>query len=97
MPNAFLNDLENIGKHILSGIEKVAPIVSKFPIVSGIPVVGPILLEVSTIITQLEESGTTITPAEIEQIITTIASAATLKAAASNVQPTVTVTKTVTP
>lgn len=86
MANAFLTDLENIGKHILSGIEKAAPVVGKILTAAGpvVPVVGPILTEVGTIITNLEKSsGSALTAAEIEQIVQVIVTAAQIKTAAS--------------
>ena len=76
----FLTDFENIGKHIISGIEKAAPIVAKFAApVSMIPLVGPPLAEAATIITALEQQGTSITPDDLAAIIQTIASASHIK------------------
>lgn len=93
MANAFITDLENIGKHILSGIKLVSPIVQKIPIVADIPVVGPILSEVATVVTNIETKGaSSLTPAEIEQIITTLVAAASLKSAAASSTPVTTVT-----
>jgi hypothetical protein len=84
MANAFLTDIENIGKHILKGIEAAAPIIQKLsPVINFIPVVGPSIVDAGNIITQLEQGGAQVTPAEIEQIITTISTAAQLKSAAS--------------
>ncbi len=80
---SFLSDIETIGKHIAAGVEKVAPLVAKLtPTVSLVPVVGPILSEVAVIITELEHSGATLTPAELETLVQTIAGAANLKVAA---------------
>jgi hypothetical protein len=80
----FLSDLENIGKHILTGIEKVAPIVAKVaPVVAEVPVVGPILAEVAIIVTNLEQKGTTITSEELATIVETVSAATGLKSAVS--------------
>lgn len=84
MANAFLTDLENIGKHILSGIEKAAPVVAKIAQDLGsVPVVGPILSEIGTVILNLEKSQVTLTAAEIEEIITSVVAALQIKTAAA--------------
>jgi hypothetical protein len=81
--NAFFSDLENIGKNILKGIEAAAPILSKLaPVSAIIPVIGPALSEVATVITQLEASGSTITASELETMIVTLVSASQIKTAA---------------
>lgn len=80
MPAAkFVVDLENLGKHILKGVELAAPIVAK--ISPAIPTIGPILTELATLVTNLENSGATLSPSEIESIITTVVASAQIKAA----------------
>lgn len=85
---SFLSGLETIGKDILSGIEKVAPIIAKLsPEVSEIPVVGPALAEVAVVITSLEQKGMQISPDDLSQIVQTLVSAAQLKSGTANARP----------
>ena len=82
--NAFFTDLENIGKHIFAGIKAAAPIVQKLaPALVAVPIVGPAISEVATVITNLENAGSTITTAEIEQLITTLVAASQIKTASA--------------
>jgi hypothetical protein len=85
MANTFLTELENIGKHIVSGFEKAAPIIAKVATaLEGVPVVGPALAEVGAVITDLEKAGsTTFTAADIEQIVVALVTALQIKTAAS--------------
>ena len=75
---SFFDKLENIVKGVVNGIEKAAPFVAKFGGV--VPGIGPVLQEAANVIIQLESKGATLTPDEVEQIITVISTAAHLKA-----------------
>lgn len=75
---SFLKTLETIGKDIATGAEIAAPIVGDF-----VPAAGPILAEVAAIIAKLESSSkaSTITPANVSQIIQATALLSTVKQA----------------
>jgi hypothetical protein len=87
MANAFVAEIVNIGKHIVSGIEKAAPLVEKIltskPI-AAIPIYGPILSELGTVFSNIEAAKTEpLTSSEVEAIVTATVTALQIKAAAS--------------
>jgi hypothetical protein len=88
MANVFITDIENIGKHILAGINKAAPIVAKIATAaSGLPVIGPALAEVGQVIAALEGTANTITATEIEQLVIALVTASQIKTAVATAAP----------
>jgi hypothetical protein len=84
----FLTDIENIGKAVLSGIEKAAPIVEKLaPGVNMIPLVGPSLVDAATLVAKLEQKGQGLTAAELETVIVSLVQANQIKQAVSTPAP----------
>lgn len=82
MTNPFLADIEYLGKRILVGIEKAAPVIAHFSdAVSAVPKIGPALAEVAIVITNLEQSGGNLTAGDVEAIISTIVAASNMKTA----------------
>ena len=71
---SFISTLETIGKDILKGIEIATPIVGTF-----VPAAGPILTELALIITQLENSGKTLTADQLTQLIQSVATVSAVK------------------
>ena len=63
---SFWGNLETIGKDIEAGLVLAAPIVGVYE-----PTIGPILLGVGSIITQVENAGTSgnVTPAAVSSIV----------------------------
>lgn len=88
MPNVFLADIENIGKHIGTGLLRAAPLVEKILIskpVAAVPTFGPILSELGTIFSNIEAAKTApLTAAEVEEIVAATVAALQIKSAASS-------------
>lgn len=81
---SFASVLENIGKGILKGIEVAAPIVQK--IAPEVPVIGPALQEVTSLVMALEKSNAAMTPEEVEGIVAALVTAAHIKTAVISTQ-----------
>lgn len=76
MANSIIKFIEDLGKDIVKGVETAA----KVPGVSEIPVAGPIIVEVGTVLSALESKGnTTLTSDQISQIVQIISAAQTVK------------------
>jgi hypothetical protein len=85
----FITILENIGKDIAAGIA----LASKIPGISAVPMAGPIIIEVGTVISALESKGVVVSSDQFGQILQTLAAAQTVRQSATGV-PTITTTTT---
>lgn len=75
---SFISVLETIGKDIVKGVEIAAPIVGTF-----VPAVGPIFMELATIISQLENKGGAVTNEQLSQLVQAIATISAVKQSAT--------------
>jgi hypothetical protein len=84
---SFLTILEDIGKDIVKGVETAA----KIPGVGAIPMVGPIVVELGTLLNAFEAKGTTLTNEQLSQMIQILAAAQAVKQTAGPAPATATV------
>lgn len=91
---SFLSVLKTIGTDIEKGLAIATPIVGEF-----VPVAGPILAEIATVISALENAGKTLTAEQLSQVIQSITAVNAVKqsaAPAASAAPEAPITMTIT-
>ena len=81
---SFLSVLKTIGTDVEKGLGVAAPILKA---TGAIPLAGPILVEIGTVIGNLESQNATVSSAELSAIIQAVAAAAASKPSGSTPAP----------